>query len=177
MPRWWKSRRSKASKKMHTSASARSTNPRTLPLSDESSSLSQNEPAQKERKKTRSLVSFFLPKKRLSQQGSATTLNDLPQIPSQPTTESDRIFPNRYSRQASVMAAPPAYPAGSNNDVKPLTQSNGFPLRTLHDLIIENDSCFGFSPSSLTVMRCSCAIVIVLISTCLMISLVAVFQQ
>ena len=177
MPSWWKSRRSKASKKMHTSASTGLTNARTFPLFEASSSLSQNEPAQKERKKTRSLVSFFLPKKQLSQSRSTTALNDLAQIPSQPTTENDRIFPNRYSRHASIMPAPLPYPPMSYSDVKPLTQGNGSPLRTLHDFIIENDSCFGFSPSSMAVMRCSCVIVIVFISTCLMISLVAVFQQ
>lgn len=162
---------------MHASASTGSTNARIFPPSDEFSSLSEKESAQKERKKTRSLVSFFLPKRQSSQHRSTATLNDLTQVPLQSMAENDRIFLNRYSRQASIMPTPLTYPSVPYRDVQPLKQGKTSPLRTLHDFIIENDSCFGFSPSSMTVMRCSCCMVIAFISTCLMISLVAVFQQ
>jgi hypothetical protein len=154
MPKWWTSNTSKS-----------------IPMS------TTNDPTiSSNKKKTRSLVSFFVDKQKndsiypihpsidvdLSRQKQDPTLNYY---------REQSIIPKQWRTTQSI-------PSTIYNDpqIQFKNHSYGY-LQLLDELINENNSCFGFSLSNITSKYCLYMTIIIFLGICLIISLPAVLKK
>ncbi len=182
MPKWWKSNPSKNI---------------SMNIPNDSSTISSNEYNAK--KKTRSLVSFFLDKQKNStQQISDTNKNiksikndsiflthpsidiDLSQQKQDPTLTYYReqsIIPKHWRTTQSIPYQNLKSPTYHNGQIKVKDNSIFDHLQLFDELINENNSCFGFSLLHITSKYCLYMTIIIFLGICLIISLTAIFKK
>jgi hypothetical protein len=143
MPKWWKSNKSK-----------------NIPMNisnDSTSSLN--------KKKSRSLVSFFFDK----QKNSTRQIFDTNEHPSIDMDLSQQK--QTYYRGQSI-----PYPTYHDAQIQFKHHSYEY-LQLFDEFVSENNSCFGFSLSSITSKYCLYMTIIIFLGICLIISLTAILRK
>ncbi len=137
------------------------------------------------KKKTRSLVSFFLDQQQISDPKSIFPVQpsidtDLSQQKRDPTLtyyRGESIVPNQGRTTQSVMKSPTYYDTQTKAPQNSMyhQHADGY-LELFDELINQNNACFGFSLSHIPSKYCLYMTIITFLGICLIISLIAILK-